>query len=230
MDLIETLRTTGAIREFTSEPVPRDVLYRVLDSARFAPSGGNRQGWRAVVVEKRAVRERLADLYRDSAKKYTAQVRAGLVAWAPVTDKEVERSAIATASDLTVQDLGEFARSYQDVPVLLVVFADLRALASPDRDNGRYGIVGGASVYPFVWSVLLAARSEGLAGVITTIAVHADAEFRELFHVPEEYSPAAVIALGYPVRRHTKLRRAAVEEFTTIDSLDGPPFSQSPAE
>ena len=51
MDLIDTLRTTGAVREFTDEPVPDDVLARVLDTARFAPSGGNRQGWRVVVVQ-----------------------------------------------------------------------------------------------------------------------------------------------------------------------------------
>ena len=50
MDLIDTLRTTGAVREFTDEPVPDEVLARVLDTARFAPSGGNRQGWRVVVV------------------------------------------------------------------------------------------------------------------------------------------------------------------------------------
>jgi nitroreductase len=51
MDLTEALRTTGAVREFTAEPVPDEVVARVLDTARFAPSGGNRQGWRVVVVK-----------------------------------------------------------------------------------------------------------------------------------------------------------------------------------
>jgi nitroreductase len=63
VDLIETLRTTGAVREFTDEPVGDDVLQRVLDTARFAPSGGNRQGWRVVVVKDPDVRRQLRDLY-----------------------------------------------------------------------------------------------------------------------------------------------------------------------
>src|SRR5205814_8580766 len=63
VELRDALRTTGAIREFQDEPVPDEVLYRVLDTARFAPSGGNRQGWRIVVVKDREIRRRLRDLY-----------------------------------------------------------------------------------------------------------------------------------------------------------------------
>ena len=72
MDLIDTLRTTGAVREFTDEPVPDEVLARVLDTARFAPSGGNRQGWRLVVVQDPDTRRRLRDLYLDGWYPYLA--------------------------------------------------------------------------------------------------------------------------------------------------------------
>ena len=72
MDLIDTLRSTGAVREFTDEPVPDDVLARVLDTARFAPSGGNRQGWRLVVVQDPENRRRLRDLYLDGWYPYLA--------------------------------------------------------------------------------------------------------------------------------------------------------------
>src|SRR5690606_7393842 len=75
------------VREFTDEPVPDDVLARVLDTARFAPSGGNRQGWRVVVVEDPAVRRRLRDLYLDGWYPYLAMRAAGLTPWAPVTDR-----------------------------------------------------------------------------------------------------------------------------------------------
>lgn len=63
MDLIDTLRSTGSVREFTDEPVDDTVVARVLDTARFAPSGANAQAWRVVVVKDPATRTRLRDLY-----------------------------------------------------------------------------------------------------------------------------------------------------------------------
>src|SRR3954454_18013348 len=95
MELTEVLRTTGAVREFTDEPVSDEVLYRVLDTARFAPSGGNRQGWRIVVVRDPAVRTRLRDLYLPGWYEYLAMRAEGLVPWAPVTDRIAEQRAIS---------------------------------------------------------------------------------------------------------------------------------------
>ena len=77
MDLIETLRTTGAVREFRSDPVDDDVVARILDNARFAPSGGNRQGWHAVVVKDPATRTALRDLYLPGWREYLAMRQAG---------------------------------------------------------------------------------------------------------------------------------------------------------
>lgn len=229
MDLIETLRSTGAVREFTDEPVAEEVLARILDNARFAPSGGNRQGWRVVVVRDREIRRRLRDLYLDGWYRYLAQVGAGLVAWAPVTDRAAEAAALTDAPRIAAEaarGAGGFAEHLDEVPALLVVLADLRALAAVDRDLDRYTLVGGASIYPFAWSVLLAARAEGLAGVITTMVVHREDEVRSLLGVPPEFAVAGTIALGRPVRQPTRLRRRKVEEFTTIDRLDGEPFGQ----
>ena len=227
MDLIDTLRTTGAVRDFEAEPVPDAVLYRILDNARFAPSGGNRQGWRVVVVQDRASRARLRDLYLEGWYPYLAQGAAGLVAWAPVTDRAAERAAVARAPEhaaAAAAGPGGFAEHFDDVPVLLVLLADLRALAAVDRDLDRYTFVGGASIYPFAWNVLLAARAEGLAGVVTTMVVHREAEVKALLAIPDELAVAGVIALGRPVRQPTRLRRRPVEEFTTIDRFDGQPF------
>jgi nitroreductase len=97
MDLDEALRTTAAIREFRPDPVPDDVVHRILDTARFAPSGGNRQGWRVVVVRDPDTRGQLRDLYLDGWYEYLAQAEAGLVPWAPVTDEDAEARAIAAA-------------------------------------------------------------------------------------------------------------------------------------
>lgn len=228
MELTDVLRTTGAVREFTGEPVPRAVLARVLDVARFAPSGGNRQGWRVVVVEDPDTRRRLRDLYLTGWYDYLAMMSAGLTPWAPVTDREAEARARAGAPAIAAQaagDRGGFAEHLDEVPVLLALFADLRVLAAVDRDHDRYTFAGGASVYPFAWNLLLAARAEGLAGVITTMAVRAEAEVKALLGAPDELALAALIALGHPVRQPRRLRRAAVADFTTVDRVDGEPFA-----
>jgi nitroreductase len=228
MDLIETLRTTAAIREFTPEPVADGVLRRVLDTARFAPSGGNRQAWRVVVVKDAARRRRLRDLYLPGWYDYLAQRAAGLTPWAPVTDRaaetEARKAADAIAADAAAGP-GGFAEHLDEVPVLLVLLADLGALAAVDRDHDRYGFAGGASIYPFAWNLLLAARAEGLGGVITTMAIAREDEVKALLGAPPELAVAAVIALGHPVHQPTKLTREPVDTFATVDSLDGAPLA-----
>lgn len=228
MDLIETLRTTGAVRALRPDPVPDDVLHRVLDTARFGPSGGNRQGWRVVVVQDREIRRQLRDLYLPGWYEYLAMVRAGLTPFAPVTDPAAEAAALRDAPEMAEQAAagpGGFAEHLDEVPVLLVLFADLRALAATDRDLGRYTIVGGASIYPFAWNLLLAARAEGLGGVITTMHARREAEVKALLGAPQELVFAATLALGHPVKQVTRLRRAPVEEIATVDRLDGTPFT-----
>ncbi|MCX4098802.1 nitroreductase family protein [Nocardia sp. alder85J] len=223
MELRDALRTTGAVREFTGEPVADETLYEILDTARFAPSGGNRQGWRAIVVRDPELRAALRDLYLVGWYDYLALGRAGLVAWAPITDRAAETRALAEARPTTARE--GFAEQLHEVPALLVVLADQRALAAMDRDFDRYTFAGGASVYPFVWSVLLAAREHGLGGVITTMLIRSEPQVKALLGVPAEYAVAAVVALGHPVRQPTRLRRATVEDFTTVDRFDGGAFT-----
>jgi nitroreductase len=225
MELSQALRSTGAIREFTGEPVDDEVLYGILDTARFAPSGGNRQGWRAIVVRSPELRRGLRDLYLPGWYDYLAQRAAGLVPWAPITDREAERAATAGAAEVAAEAARNppgFAERLDEVPALVVVLADLRNLAAVDRDADRYTFAGGASIYPFVWNILLAARDAGLGGVMTTMLVRQEPQVRALLGVPDEFSVAAVLALGHPVVRPTRLRRAAVEDFTTTDHFDGP--------
>lgn len=228
-DLRQALRTTGAIREFTGDVVDDETLARILDNARFAPSGGNRQGWRVVVVRDPAVRRGVRDLYLTGWYEYLAQSTNGLVPWAPITDRDRERAAIDDATQsmraAAERSGGGFAEQLDAAPVLLAVLADLRALAAVDRDHDRYTFAGGASIYPFCWNVLLAARLEGLGGVITTMPIREEPAMKALLHVPAELALAALIVLGRPVHQPTKLRRASVDEFTTIDAFDGPPFA-----
>jgi len=228
MDLIEALRTTGAVREFRADPVPDETVARLLDTARFAPSGGNRQAWRVVVVRDPEIRRGLRDCYLGPWYQYLAMGAAGLVPWPPITDRAPEAAALASAPTLAAaaaSGSGGFAEHLDEVPVLLVLLADLRALAAVDRDLDRYTLAGGASVYPFAWSILLAARAEGLAGVMTTMATRREDEVRGHLGVPDHFALAAVLALGRPVHQPTRLRRSPVEGFATLDRFDGAPLS-----
>ena len=235
MDLIETLRSTGAVRDFEPDPVDDAVLYRVLDTARFAPSGGNRQGWRVIVVKDPEKRRALRDLYLTGWYEYLAMSRAGLVPWAPVTDRAAEAEAAERAPELAEQAASRaaagspgMAEALDLAPAVLVLVADLTALAAIDRDHDRYTFAGGASIYPFAWNLLLAARAEGLGGVITTMAIRREAEMRRLFSLPETSAVAAVVILGRPVAAARRLRRLPVEEFTWVDRYEGAPFQGSP--
>jgi nitroreductase len=147
-----------------------------------------------------------------------------------VTDEAAEAAAIGRAPDVAARAARApegFAERFHEVPVLLAVFADLRALAAVDKGARAYTIVGGASVYPFVWSILLAARDEGLGGVITTMNTRREYEMRDALHAPEHMSLACVVALGYPVHQPTRLSRQPVATFATVDRFDGPVLSGS---
>lgn len=230
MELRDALRTTGAVREFDGSPVDRATVYDLLETARFAPSGGNRQGWRVVLVEDRARRRALRDLYLTGWYEYLAIAKAGLVPFAPITDRVAEDAARKDAPAVAAaarEAAPGFAERLDEVPVLLVLLADLRALAAIDRDEEGYSFVGGASLYPFAWSILLAAHDAGLGGVLTTMARRRQADVLELLNVTDaNLAVAGVLALGRPTTRATRLRRQAVEEFATIDAVDGPPLTR----
>tara|TARA_B100000470_G_scaffold61215_1_gene46279 strand:+ start:206 stop:892 length:687 start_codon:yes stop_codon:yes gene_type:complete len=221
MDLQEAMRTTFACREFTDDPVSDEVLHRILDVARFAPSGGNRQGGHVVVVRDKGVRQRLGELCGPTLRLYAAQVAAGESPFNTVVPSAVDE---ATALD-TPTDRFALFEHLGDVPVALVISVDLAAVASMDKDLDRVGLVTGASIYPLVWNILLAARAEGLGGVVTTAVVPAEAEVRHLLDLPETHAVAALLPLGVPVRQLTRLTRLPVEEFTTVDRFDGPPLA-----
>jgi nitroreductase len=219
MNLYDVMRTTFAARDFSNEPVDDATLYRILDNARFAPSGGNRQGWRVIVVRDRAKRLALADLIRPTMQRYLAQVAAGESPWNTVVPTKVDEAAIA-AVELPA---GMIERMMQ-APVLLLVEVDLRVVASFDSVLPRVGVISGASIYPFVWNILLAARNEGLGGTLTTFVAPAEGAVRRMFELPDSFAVAALLPIGRPVKQLTKLKRKRVEEFASLDGFSGTPL------
>src|SRR5438105_123681 len=129
------MRSVPSTRSFTDEPVPQEVLERVLDSARFAPSGGNRQGWRVVVVTDAGTRRRLRDLYQEPWDAYMAKTggRAALEAG--------EASGLPAGRLRMLRGADDYARNLDQVPVHLVVCVELEALAITDAELPRPSIV-----------------------------------------------------------------------------------------
>ena len=228
MDLTDALRTTGSVRSFLDEAVSDEDLYAILDDARFAPSGGNRQAWRVIVVKDESRRRALRDLYLDGWHDYVAHVLAGLVPFSPLASDQDRAAAIAKREAAIASSTPDgFPETLDRVPVMLVICADLTALAATDRDLDRYQIAGGASIYPFVWNLLLAARARGLGGVMTTIATRNEPGVRDVLNIPNGQIVASIVALGHPASGATKLKRRAVEDFTTTDAFDGSQFTAS---
>lgn len=219
MDLYDVMSTTGAVRQFTGDPLPDEVLTRILDHARFAPSGGNRQGVRVIAVREMATRRRLAELTVPAARRYAAQIAHGESPWNPLQPCGVDAETVASTEAPAI-----LTAPLLDAAVVLVVCLDLGVVAATDQDLDRIGVVGGASVYPFVWNVLLAARNEGFGGVTNTIVIPEEPAVRELLGIPQEYAVAALVPLGKPVRQVSKLKRKPVAEFVTREHFDGEPF------
>jgi nitroreductase len=219
MEIYDVMRTTFAAREFTNDPLSEPVLYRILDNARFAPSGGNRQGTHVTAVWDITVRQRLAELTVPGARRYFAQLAAGENPWNAVEPSSVPAETIA---DTAVPD--EFTAPFRQAAVVLVITVDLTRVAAMDQHLNRIGVVSGASVYPLVWNILLAARNEGYGGTLTTMTVPEEAQIRDLLGIPDTHAVAALVPLGKPTKQLSKLHRRPVEDFTTRDRFDGAPL------
>jgi nitroreductase len=225
VELDEVMRTTAAVRTFLDQPVPDETLYRVLERARFAPSGGNRQGWRVIVVRRPELRRAVRDAFVLGVREYVGHAIRGLVPFAPGPDGRWSRPAIDLDEARAIERPNEFADHLDQVPIMLVLCVELTALAVMDNGLDRQSIVGGGSVYPFGHNLLLSARNEGLGGVLTTIICRQEKALRELLSIPDDFAVAGLLALGHPVHQVTRLSRRPVEDFAFIDTFGGAPFA-----
>jgi nitroreductase len=221
MDLYTVMRTAFAAREFTPDPIDDATLYRLLENARFAPSGGNRQGWRVIVIRDPATKAAIAESAIPAARRYAAQVAAGENPWNTAVPSSVPPAQIDATPVPPV-----LVEPYRRAPVLLAVCVDLSVVASLDAELPRVGIASGASIYPFAWNILLTARNEGLGGTLTTLPIAREPDLQALLHLPSHIAVATIINLGHPARRLTRLKRKPVEAFATLEHFDGPPLAR----
>jgi nitroreductase len=197
MDIVEALYTTRAMRRVRPDPVPMDVQARILDAAIRAPSGGNTQNWRFLLVDDPGTISRIAPLYRDSTEQLWATIYADRVA-AAAADPDAESSREFLRLQRSAQWLADH---FDEVPLFLFGFVQ----ADPT----------GGSIFPAVWSAQLAARAEGVGSSLTVMMgfFHPDEVF-EILGVPtdEHWVMACCVSFGYPTGRWGVAPRRPVHE------------------
>jgi nitroreductase len=184
MDVYEALYTTRMMRRMKPDPIPMESQCRILDAAIRAPNGGNTQRWHFVVDDRR-LKARILDLYRASRDREYADMTADRLGGA--VHEDGRRRADSLRRLKTSGDY--FVEHFTDIPMLVFVFAV--------DDHG------GANIYPAIWSALLAARAEGIGGVLTTVLRYAEDTVCQLLEVPceEGWRMTAMLAFGYPLGR-----------------------------
>ena len=206
MDFFDVVGTQRAMRRLKPDPIPADAIRRILDAAICAPSGGNRQGWSFIIVRDAAIRARLGALYRESFAELVSKVPAYQQAASAPPDS-AERKMIASAQHL--------ADHMAEVPVVIA--------ACIAADGARPGLTSGASIYPAVQNILLAARALGIGSTLTTVHHRfRHAEVKAALGVPDDVEVAALIPLGYPLGSFGRPPRRAVTDVAHGDRWGAP--------
>lgn len=210
-DLYEAMSTLRAVRRLREDPIPDDVLQRILQAAAWAPSGGNVQPWRIVVVRDAQKREHIGDLYRPQWQKYGAGARAGLEQLQG--EARAKRERMLAAADHLGEHMGK-------APVLLVFCFNPDHMAITDADLGRPSVVGGGSVYPALQNAMLACVSEGVGCTLTTLLCYAEDDMKALLQIPDGWYTCAVMPIGYPVLGgHGPISRRPVSKLCFEDTF-----------
>ncbi len=204
IDLYDAMSTLRAVRRLRTDPIPAEVLDRVLQAACWAPTGGNQQPWRIVAVQDDERKRALQDIYAPEWRNYTAGYTDRLGAMDEKAAEALRRTL--SAGDYLAEHLAE-------APVILVFCADFRAMAVTDAKLDRRSLIGGASVYPAVQNLMLACVAEGLGCTLTTLHCIRESEVMEILGIPEPWATAALVPIGYPVGKgHGSITRKPIAD------------------
>lgn len=207
--LYEAMRTLRAVRKLRPDPIPDAVLRRLVEAASWAPTGGNVQPWRVILVRDAAAKQKLAELYRETWAGYAAGSRRAIAAL-PQERRDATERMLAAGDHLALH--------FDQTPVIAIFCFNPANMAITDAGLGRASVVGGGSVYPSVQNFLLAARAEGLGCVLTTLLCQREAAVKALLGIPAEWGTCAAVPLGYPLRKgHGPISRRPVEKLAFAD-------------
>ena len=189
-ELYAMMSTQRAIRRLRPDPIADDVLERIMQAASWAPSGGNQQPWRMVMVTEPTRKAQLGELYAKRWARFAELYRQRFA------DAEPEEQA---RHERTIAAGDHLAAHFGECPVVAIVCFNPDLMAITDARQDRVSVVGGGSVYPAVQNFLLACRAEGVGSVLTTLLCQDEGEVKALLDMPDDWYTAAALPMGYPV-------------------------------
>ena len=204
MDVFEALYTTRAMRRVSENPIPKDVLKQMVDAGIRAPSGSNRQGWKFIVVTDPEIRNQLGELYREAWDFYVKEFYGGtsdLGASNVLDDEKAEQVVRITKSATWLSE------NFHKVPAMFVVLS---------RNDPT-----GSSIFPAIWSLMLAGRAHGIGTCLTTVlGMFKPQKAFEILNIPSDkgWKIDAVITAGYPLGKWGVAKRTPVDEVTYLNT------------
>ena len=209
MDFFDVVHTQRSIRRFKPDPVPQEAIWKMIDAAIRAPSGGNLQEWIWLVTQDQAKREIIARAVREEFES------AGMLEEMRRNTQEMEDP---TRGRMLLQAI-KFIENVAAAPVLIIPC--LVGITSPVSDARN--LLAGSSIYGAVQNLMLAARAQGLGTVLTTFNSFIEETLRKEFHMPEEAVPVCIVPVGYPDgQRFGPTTRKPVESVTYWDDWGVP--------
>jgi nitroreductase len=195
MDVFEAMGTARAMRFFTPDPVPQELIDKVLWAATRASSPNNTQGWDFIVVTDPAVKSRIGDLFKPFAER---------VAKMPDPGNPTDRRTLAGAKNLG-ENMGNF-------PVIIFVCGRNVYPQPEPRETFMY-----SAIYAASQNLVVAARALGLGAAFTTLHGIVEPQLRELLGIPDEIFIGTTIPLGYPAGPTGPVTRKPVEEVVHLN-------------
>lgn len=202
-DLFEIIRTTRSMRRLKPDPVPNELVRKILAAGVCAPSGGNMQRWRFLVIRNPKIKETVGALYK---RAWDEQVAPRYRAGEPAPGMDRDRF-------LRLLDAAEYLAAHiHEAPVWIV----------PCLEGGTPTRTSGSSIYPAVQNMLLAARALGLGATLTTLYLNFEKEVETVLGLPPDVHSYAILPIGYPVGRFGPVRRIALADVVYEDRWGEP--------
>jgi nitroreductase len=196
MDFFEVARTQRAMRRLHPDALPDEDLWTILETAIMAPSGGNRQPWNFLVVRDREKKRKIGAWYLEAWER----------AYGPARDAMRANPSQAR----TYSSADHLARHLAECPVLII--------ATVRKEMFAIGPTLGASIYPAVQNLMLAARALGLGTTLTTLHKMHEDDVKKLLGIPEDVETMALIPVGRPKGTFGTPERLPVEKVVYWDS------------
>lgn len=201
MDLFEAIHTQRSIRNLKPDDVPDDLIQKILEAAIRAPSGGNRQPWHFLVLRDAETKQKLAAIYRACSDE--------LIATAPFYRDALANPEADPAAQRMIRSSRELVERFAGIPVFI--------LPLMHNDGGKLAFTSGASIYPAMQNLMLAARALGLGSCPTTIHRYRHDDVRQLLGIPNEWDVAAIVPLGFPNGKFGAGPRRPLAEVSSLD-------------